>query len=63
MCVLGAKPGVDMLMFGANDLQLDIETYVDPPFKTVEDCIQHVVDQMEGTGVRVAAGPKPAGKF
>ena len=58
-----AKPGVDMLMFGANDLLFDIETYSDPPFTTVEECIEHVVQQMEGTGVRVAAGPKPAGTF
>ena len=48
-----AKPGVDMLVFGANDLRFSLETYADPPFKTVEECFQYVVKQMEGTQVKV----------
>lgn len=58
-----AKPGVDMLVFGANDLSFSLESYADPPFKTVDDCIRHVVEQMEGTGVKVGAGTSPSGKF
>ena len=58
-----AKPGVDMLMFGANDLSFDLETYSDPPFGTVEECIEHVQQQMRGTGVKVAAGMTPVGAF
>lgn len=58
-----AKPGVDMLVFGANDLSFSLESYADPPFKTVDDCIRHVVEQMEGTGVKVGVGTSPSGKF
>ena len=49
------KPGIDMFVFGANDLNFSLELYPDHPFKTVEDCIQHVVEQMEGTHVKVNA--------
>jgi 4-hydroxy-2-oxoheptanedioate aldolase len=48
-----AKPGVDILLFGPNDLQFDLEMYPDHPFKTVDDCIQHVVKQMADTHVKV----------
>ena len=58
-----AKPGVDMLVFGANDLRFSLETYPDPPFKTVEECFQHVVKQMEGTQVKVGVAYSPVGKF
>ncbi|MDE0184217.1 MAG: aldolase/citrate lyase family protein [Candidatus Poribacteria bacterium] len=58
-----AKPGVDMLVFGANDLSFSLESYTNPPFKTVDDCIRHVVEQMEGTGVKVGVGTSPSGKF
>ena len=54
-----SKPGVDMLMFGANDLGFSLETYPSPPFKTVEECFQHVVEQMEGTQVKVGVGYTP----
>lgn len=47
------KPGVDMFVFGANDLNFSLELYPDHPFKTVDDCIRHVVEQMEGTHVKV----------
>ena len=49
------KPGIDMFVFGANDMNFSLELYPDHPFKTVEDCIQHVVEQMEGTHVKVNA--------
>ncbi len=58
-----AKPGVDMLVFGANDLRFSLETYPDPPFKRVEDCFDHVVKQMEGTQVKVGVGYSPVGKL
>ena len=48
-----AKPGVDMLLFGANDLSFSLETYKDAPFKTVADCVGHVDEQMAGSGIRV----------
>ena len=58
-----AKPGVDMLMFGANDLGFSLETYPNPPFSTVEECFQHVVEQMEGTQVKVGVGYTPGGRL
>ena len=47
-----AIPGIDMLMFGANDLNFDLETYANPPFGSVKECIAHVREQMAGTGVK-----------
>jgi hypothetical protein len=44
-----------MFVFGANDMNFSLEQYPDHPFKTVEDMIQHVVGQMEGTHVKVNA--------
>ena len=58
-----AKPGVDMLVFGANDLLFSLETYPEVPFKTVEDCFEHVVKQLEGTRVKVGVGYSPAGRL
>ncbi len=57
------KPGVDMFAFGANDLNFSLETYPHPPFKTVDECIQHVVKQMEGTHVKVGTGDSPGGRL
>ena len=57
------NPGVDMLMFGANDLGFSLETYPNPPFSTVEECFQHVVEQMEGTQVKVGVGYTPGGRL
>ena len=47
------KPGVDAFTFGPNDLSYDIESYTDPPFKTVDACVQHVVNEMKGSDVAV----------
>lgn len=49
-----ALDGVDVLTFGPNDLMFDIERYHRPPFRTVEDCVGHVVREMEGTSVAVS---------
>ncbi len=49
-----ALDGVDVLTFGPNDLMFDIERYHQPPFRTVDDCVRHVVREMEGTSVAVS---------
>lgn len=49
-----ALKGVDVLTFGPNDLMFDIERYHQPPFRTVEDCVRHVVQEMEGTSVAIS---------
>jgi 4-hydroxy-2-oxoheptanedioate aldolase len=48
-----AKPGVDIIAFGPNDLRFSLETYPDPPYASVEDCIRDVIRQIEGTGIRI----------
>ena len=48
-----AKPGVDCLSFGPADLTFSIEGHPHHPFKTVDDCVRHVAEQLEGTGVAV----------
>jgi 2-keto-3-deoxy-L-rhamnonate aldolase RhmA len=49
-----AKPGVDCFTWGPADLNFDLEAHPQYPFQTVDQCIRHVLDQLEGTGVRVS---------
>lgn len=58
-----AKPGVDLFLFGSNDLSLSLAAHPDGDFCSIEACWQHVVAQTEGTGVRIATGMLPYGKF
>ena len=58
-----AKPGVDMLVFGAMDLSFSLESYPEHPFRTVEECIRHVQKQMEGTQVKVGVSNSPSGRL
>ena len=58
-----AKPGVSLVMFGANDLMFDLETFEDPPLKTVEECIEHVKKELKGLKIGIAAGMTPCGDF
>jgi len=48
-----AKPGVDCLSFGPNDLMFSIEAHPEHHLKTVDDCVRHVVEQLEGSTVAV----------
>ena len=48
-----AKPGVDCLSFGPMDLTISLEAHPGHPFKTVDDCVQHTVDQLRGSGTAV----------
>ena len=49
-----AKPGIDMVAFGPNDLEFSLEAYPGHPFKSIADCVAHVEEQLAGTGVKVA---------
>lgn len=49
-----AKPGVDCLTWGPSDLSFDLEAHPAHPFKTVDDCLRHVLQQLEGTDIRVS---------
>ena len=47
-----AKPGVDCLSFGPMDLTLSLEAHPLHPFKTLDDCLGHVVTLLEGTDTK-----------
>ena len=49
-----AKPGIDCLTWGPADLSFDLEAHPQYPFKSVDDCVRHVLDQLEGTGVKIS---------
>ena len=49
-----AMPGVDCLTWGPNDLRYDIEAHPRHPFRTVDDCVQHALDQLEGSTTRIS---------
>ena len=51
-----AKPGVDVFSFGPNDLQFSIEAHPMFPYRSVEDCVKHVLDQISDTHVKVGFG-------
>ena len=39
---------------GPSDLSFDLEAHPQHPFKTVDDCLRHVLKQLEGTDIRVS---------
>jgi 4-hydroxy-2-oxoheptanedioate aldolase len=56
-----AKPGVDCISFGPADLGFDLEANPNHPFKSVDDCMRYVIEQLDGTGVAFCArGSNPS---
>ena len=55
-----AKPGIDLLAFGPNDLRFSMESLPHSPFKTVDECIRHVLEQMRDSSVQVSLGAASA---
>lgn len=51
-----AKPGIDLLAFGPNDLLFNIESLTNSPFTTVDECIGHVLEQTKDSTVQVSLG-------
>ena len=51
-----AKPGVDVFNFGPNDLLFSIEAHPKFPYRTVEDCVKNVLDQVGDSHVKVGVG-------
>ena len=49
-----AKPGVDCLTWGPADLSFSLEAYPEHALKTVDDCVRHVLKQLEGSEVKVS---------
>lgn len=48
-----AAIGADVLSWGPNDLAFDREAHPDHELKTDDDCIQHVLRQLDGTKTRL----------
>ena len=48
-----AKPGIDYLAFGPNDLSFSLEGHPEYPLQTVDECMRNVAGQLQGTGVRL----------
>jgi 4-hydroxy-2-oxoheptanedioate aldolase len=51
-----AKPGVHVVTFGPNDLLFNVEDHPGFPFRTVEDCMANVAEQLKDRKIRVAMG-------
>lgn len=49
-----AKPGVDCLTWGPNDLLFDLEAHPEHPFKTVDDCVRHALKQLQGADTKIS---------
>ena len=49
-----AISGVDCLTWGPNDLMYDIEAHPKHPLQTVDDCVKHALEQLEGTETRIS---------
>jgi 2-keto-3-deoxy-L-rhamnonate aldolase RhmA len=62
-----AKPGIDYVAFGPNDLMFSLEGHPHYPLRTVDDCMRNVAEQLQGTGVRlgmaVMTEPGERGKY
>lgn len=46
-----AKLGVSYVSFGPTDLGFSLDMHPEFPFRTVEECMRHVADQLRGTGI------------
>lgn len=62
-----ARPGVDVIAFGPNDLEFSLEAHPEFPLRTVDDCMRNVAAQVAGTGVRLSMAiptlPEERAKF
>jgi len=48
-----ARPGIDYVAFGPNDLCFDLEKHPHFPLQSVDDCMRNVAEQLDGTGIRL----------
>jgi 2-keto-3-deoxy-L-rhamnonate aldolase RhmA len=47
------ETGIDCLTWGPADLSFDLEAHPEHPFRTVEDCLRHVLKQVENTDTKI----------
>jgi 2-keto-3-deoxy-L-rhamnonate aldolase RhmA len=48
-----ARPGVDYLAFGPNDLTFDLRRHPEYRFKTADECTRYVFEQVKDSGIRL----------
>ena len=48
-----AKPGIDYLAWGPNDLGLDLQRNPDYRFRTADECTQYVWEQVRDKGIKM----------
>jgi 4-hydroxy-2-oxoheptanedioate aldolase len=58
-----AKSGVDLILFGGNDLSFSLAANPDCEFASVAECQQYVCEQVAGLPVRVGVSDLPFGRF
>jgi 2-keto-3-deoxy-L-rhamnonate aldolase RhmA len=58
-----AKPGVDLLAFGAADLGLSMEAHPRSPFASFEECHAFVVEQCADLPIKVGASRSQVGQM
>jgi 2-keto-3-deoxy-L-rhamnonate aldolase RhmA len=50
------RPEITHVTWGPNDLEFSLEMHRDQPLNTVEKCMQHVAEQLDGSGIRISMG-------
>lgn len=58
-----AKPGVDLILFGGNDLSFSLDATTDCEFASVAACQQFVCEQVADLPIRVGVADAPFGRF
>jgi 2-keto-3-deoxy-L-rhamnonate aldolase RhmA len=50
------KPGITHVTWGPNDLEFSLERHATQALNSVEACMQHVAELLEGSGIRISMG-------
>ncbi len=50
------KPGITHVTWGPNDLEFSLERHATQTLNSVEACMQHVAEQLEGAGIGISMG-------
>ena len=61
-----AKDGVDLVSFGPADLSFSLEAHPEFPLRTVDQCVAHVAEQLDGSGVHLSfrsGGPENRSRY
>jgi 2-keto-3-deoxy-L-rhamnonate aldolase RhmA len=50
------RPGITHVTWGPNDLEFSLERHSSPELNSVEACMRHVAQQLEGSGIGISMG-------